>query len=246
MIWRISVRDLKLIVDLLRDILLQIWLEFGDDGTIRFCSVDPEKVASIDMELKPSPQEYKCNEKIVFCFYLQSLFKILRGASKNEAAVLTCFKENPNDMVVRITGNDDQVFVIRNINDPQPQYKVLPYIPITTFEVKGEAFYAMIRDLGAVGKLLNVSIDESGNVVFVTKDALGTTAEYAMKPWGQPSVEVESQEFIIKYVEKFAKPGLAENIWIAIGKNSPIRFAWNMDFGYLALNVAPLPGRPTP
>lgn len=246
MIWRISVRELKLIVDLLRDILLQVWLEFTKDGVIRFCSVDPEKVASIEMELRPSEQEYKCAETMIFSFYLQSLFKILRGAPKNEVAVLTCFRENPDDMVVRITGNDDQVFVIRRVNEPQPQYKALSYSPVTTFEVKADAFYAMIRDLGAVGKLLNVSIDDRGKIIFVTKDVLGTTAEYVMEPEHQKSEKVESQEFIIKYIEKFSKPGLADNIWIAIGNNSPIRFAWNMDFGYLALNVAPLPGKPTP
>lgn len=246
MIWRVGVRDLKLIVDLLRDTLLQLWLEFGSDGAIRFCSVDPEKVASIEMELKPSSQEYKCTETIVFSFYLQSLFKILRGASKNEAAVLTCFKENPDDMVVRITGNEEQVFVIRRVNDPQPQYKALPYTPLTTFEVKADVFYAMIRDLGAVGKILNVFINEAGKIIFTTRDVLGTTAEYVMDSPDSQAKNVEPQQFIIKYVEKFAKPGLADNIWIAIGRNSPIRFAWNMDFGYLALNVAPLPGKTTP
>lgn len=246
MIWRISVRDLKLIVDLLRDILLQIWMEFDTDG-LKFLSVDPEKVASIDMRLSPSSQEYKCAEPFVFSFYLQSLFKILRGANKNEVAVFTCFKDNPNHMVVRITGNDAQCFVIHRINEPKPEYMPIPFDKpnIYRLEMPGDDFYTMVRDLGAVGKLLEVSANDENRISFGTRDALGTTAEYivekmlADKPFA-------SQFYIIKYIEKFTKPGLTENIVVEFGEGNPIRFVWNTDYGYLALNVAPLPGKSIP
>jgi hypothetical protein len=246
MIWRISVRDLKLIVDLLRDILLQIWLEFDSTG-IKFLSVDPEKVASIEMRLAPSSQEYKCNEPFVFSFYLQSLFKILRGANKNEVVVFTCFRENQNEMVVRITGNDNQCFLIHRIQEPRPEYMPIPVPLVDTYliEMDGDAFYTVVRDLGAVGKLLEVSANAEKQIIFGTRDALGTTAEYVLQDQLAKS-EFPPQSYIIKYIEKFTKPGLTERIVIEFGHGSPIRFVWNMDYGYLALNVAPLPGKANP
>lgn len=246
MIWRISVRDLKLIIDLLRDILLQVWLEFDPMG-IRFLSVDPEKVASIIMRLSPSAQEYKCSDSFVFSFYIQSLFKILRGANKNEVAVLTCFKENQNEMVVRITGNENQCFLIHRIQEPKPDYMPIPVPLVDTYVVKmdGDAFYTIIKDLGAVGKLLEVSANEEKRIIFGTRDALGTTAEYVLQDQLAKS-EFPPQYYIIKYIEKFTKPGLTEKIVIEFGRGETIRFVWNMDFGYLALSVAPLPGKSTP
>lgn len=243
MIWRIPVRELKLIVDILRDILMQIWIDFRDDGSIRFCAVDPEKVASISMDLRPSSQEYKCTETITFSLYTQSLFKILRGAPKNEVAVLTCFKENPNDMVVRITGNDSQCFVIHRIQEAQPQYQELPYVSQLNIKLDANNFYAMIRDLGAIGKLLEVSTDDQGRVIFQTRDAMGTTAEYMVEEVSSPPVVLEKQSYIIRYIEKFCKPGLATHLLVVMGPRSPIRFVWSMDYGYLSLNVAPLPGK---
>lgn len=246
MIWRISVRDLKLIVDLLRDILLQIWLEF-DSSSISFVSVDPEKVASIDMKLEPSPQEYKCSQPFVFSFYLQSLFKILRGAHKNEVAVFTCFQENPNQMVVRITGNDAQCFVIHRIQEPKPEYAVIPFDKPNTYklEMPGDACYAMIRDLGAVGKLLEISANGDRRISFLTRDALGTVAEYVVETM-LAAAPFPPQHYIIKYIEKFTKPGLTEKIEVEFGEGNPIRFLWNTGYGYLALNVAPLPGKSSP
>jgi DNA polymerase III sliding clamp (beta) subunit (PCNA family) len=246
MIWRISVRELKLIVDLLRDILLQIWLEFDVTG-IKFLSVDPEKVASINMALAPSQQEYKCNEPFVFSFYLQSLFKILRGANKNEVAVFTCFRENKNEMVVRITGNDNQCFLIHRIQEPKPDYMPIPVPAVNTYtiEMDGDAFYTVVRDLSAVGKLLEVSANSEKQIIFGTRDALGTTAEYVLQDRLAKS-EFSAQSYIIKYIEKFTKPGLTDKILIRFEEGGPIRFVWSMDYGYLALNVAPLPGKSTP
>jgi hypothetical protein len=246
MIWRISVRDLKLIVDLLRDILLQIWLEFDVTG-IKFLSVDPEKVASIEMRLAPSAQEYKCSEPFVFSFYLQSLFKILRGANKNEVAVFTCFRENQNEMVVRITGNDNQCFLIHRIQEPRPEYMPIPFVNPNTYQIEmdGDAFYTVVRDLGAVGKLLEVSANAEKQIIFGTRDALGTTAEYVLQDKLAES-EFPVQSYIIKYIEKFTKPGLTERISIEFGPGNPIRFVWNTDYGCLALSVAPLPGKSSP
>lgn len=247
MIWRISVRELKLIVDLLRDILLQVWFQF-DTETIHFLSVDPEKIASIELNLRPSKQEYTCQEPVIFSFYLQSLFKILRGAPKHEVAVLTCFRENPNDMVVRITGNDAQCFVIRRIQEPMPQFQTLPEKSNMNISMNGDDFYTMIRDLGAIGKLLNISVDGDGRVLFGTQDALGTTAEYIMNEALAPEEmkNMPTQSYIVKYAEKFTKPGLNDNLLIYLGRGAPIKFVWNMDSGCLALSVAPLPGKTNP
>lgn len=245
MIWRIPVRELKLIVDILRDILMQVWIEFRDDGSIQLCSVDPEKVASIQMKLTPSPQEYKCSETVVFSLYLQSLFKILRGASKNEVAVLTCFRENPDHLVVRITGNDAQCFVIHRIQGDRPEYEELTFTHDVEIVMDADSCYTMIRDLGAVGKLLTVGVDQEGVTIFRTSDALGTSAEYSTDK-NNLRRAIGNQTYILRYIEKFCKPGLANEISIIIGPSSPIRFVWNMDYGYLALNVAPLPGSSNP
>lgn len=250
MIWRIPVRDLKLIVDLLRDILLQVCIDF-DTQEIKFCSVDPEKVASVEMCLNPSMQEYKCILPISFSFYLQSLFKVLRGADKKEVAVLSCFADDPDRMTVRITGNDAQCFVIWRIKEPRPDYRALPFKQAYSWKMDGNDFYTMIRDLSAIGKILEVSVlPAKDQLVFGTRDALGTTAEYVMEQPLEKSVSqvmgTDAQRYIFKYIEKFAKPGLTEKIWISVGPRSPIRFVWNMDYGYLALNVAPLPERANP
>lgn len=243
MIWRIAVRDLKLIVDILRDILLQVWMEFANDGHIRMSCVDPEKVVVVDMDLAPSAQEYKCQETVVFCLYIQSLFKIIRGAGRNEVAVLTIFKDDPDWMTVRITGNDYQEFKIRRVHEPSP-ILASPPPPQFAYSLKVEAnnFYAAIRDLSAVGKVVTVVVNGQDDIQFSTTDSLGTEACYQF-----PDVHIESavrpsysSRYVIKYIEKFAKPGLAGDIYVLLGNNLPLRCEWRMDFGCLVLSVAPL------
>lgn len=237
------VRELKLIVDILRDILLQVWIEFGSDGHIRMSCVDPEKVVVVDMDLMPTTMEYKCQETTVFCMYIQSLFKIIRGAGRNEVVVMTIFKDDPDWMTVRITGNDYQEFKIRRIQEPPTILSSGPPPPFEhSLKVEANNFYSAIRDLSAIGKIVEVAVNEKDDIEFTTTDSLGTKASYQF-----PDVHIEApirpayqNRFVIKYIEKFAKPGLSSDIYVLLGKNLPLRCEWRTDFGCLVLSVAPL------
>lgn len=242
MIWRVPVRELKMIIDILRDILLQVSFRFGDDGTISLSCADPEKVVLVNMLLTPSQQEFKCTRTIVFGFYIQSLFKIIRGAAKNEVAWLSIYNNNPDVMVVRVTNNDYQEFQVKRIADTPDLVPQVVHEYAYHLTVEANNFYAAIRDLSGVGKVVTVNVGGLDEIVFETEDALGTRASYQFH-----SVEIAAplrnpytHRYIIKYVEKFSKPGLAENIKIMLGRDLPLRCEWNMDFGCLALSVAPL------
>jgi len=235
--WRVPVRELKCIVDVLKDFLMEIELVFSENK-ITIDSVDPEKIVMVHLELQPSDQEYRCPTPIRFPLYIQSLFKILRGADRNDIVHLHILHPENDVMRVFTTNYENKIFLIRKLQDYAAPELALPTQPyFLTEKVSADNFYTSIRDMAAVGKVVHI-FNRDSKVVFRTSDPMELTAEYEMET-GVMHLALDNQ-YIIKYIEKFSRPGLNPSIYISLGKNVPLKCEWRMDSGCLVLYVAPL------
>lgn len=236
--WQISVRQLKAIVDLLKDIVMEVVFVF-DKGEILMTSVDPEKIAAVYMKINPNNEEYRCLERFEFPMYVQSLFRVLKGANRNETVSLI-IGENAEELFIYISGSADQQFTIKKLQFGPPMPPTEIQYPIET-SIQADAFHSSIRDLASIGKVLNLSVDHASNQVRMkTMDPLGINAVYCINKDRQDAVNINNR-FIIKYIEKFCKPGLADEIHISIGPDLPFRCEWRMENGYLAMYLSPFP-----
>lgn len=244
MIWNVKSKTIKLIVDILKDILLQVWFVFESDRIVMY-NIDDEKMVSVCLNLKPPLEEYRCATPVVFSFYIQSLFKIMRGVPRDDMLVFKIQERELNIMSIRWNKDPSPTFYLHSLPDENPQYQ-LDYAGLSTFdlEIDAQSFFSAIRDLSAVGKLLVVT-REPEEITFTTTNEFKTSAIYS---WPMPHKDEHKVigRYIIKYIEKFSKPGLCDTIrlqfdHIAGDEKYLLKCEWNMCFGYLRLNVAPLP-----
>jgi hypothetical protein len=239
MIWRCETRVLKLIVDILKDILLQVWFVFESDGTIFMMNTDDEKIVTISMFLFPSSTQFTCRHRVVFSFYIQNLFKILRGAPKNSETVLAVYNDSPDTMLIRWNDEPYPAFHLRHLPDEQPQFAVRHETPLLQC-VKANVFYDIIRDLSTIGKIVTIQGSETDKTIKVSSEnEFGTKVHHIL-----PIVNGRGHFFsrhVIKYIEKFAKPGLDTEIRLGFGDFLPFTCEWSTGFGYLRMSVAALP-----
>lgn len=240
MIWRVETKTLKMIVDIVKDILLQVWFVFDVDRSIFMMNTDDEKIVTVTMKLNPPEKMYHCRERVVFSLYIQNLFKILRGAPKNSETILAIYKDMPTAMIVRWDDEPYPAFVLQHLTDERPMFVVNNDIYDSVFPqpVKADVFYGIIRDLSTIGKIVTLT-GGHGNTLMEASNEFGNKVTHVL-----PVINITggfTSRHIIKYIEKFSKPGLDDNIYIRYKKDSPFTCEWNTGFGYLRLSVAALP-----
>lgn len=238
MIWRCDTHTLKLIVDILKDILLQVWFVFDPDGSIFMMNTDDEKIVTISMFLRPSTQQFTCRGRVVFSFYIQNLFKILRGAPKNSETVMAVFPDNCSEMMIRWNHEPYPFYVLRNLPGDPPQF-VVKHETALVHTFKADEFYYIIRDLAIIGKVVTIT-GKNSDIILSAENEFGTRAQHVLAVRQDSALNVTSRH-IIKYLEKFTKPGLATEIKVGFENDLPFTCEWNMDFGFLRMSVAALP-----
>lgn len=238
MIWRCETHTIKLIVDILKDILLQVWFVFDSDGTIFMMNMDDEKIVTINMHLRPPANQFKCSSRVVMSFYIQNLFKILRGAPKNSETVMAIYKDNQGEMLIRWNDEPYPSYCLRNLPDDPPQFVVKHETPLI-YTFKANEFYYMIRDLAIIGKVVTIT-GKKDEIIMSAENEFGTSVKHVLAVHKNSNLESTSRH-IIKYIEKFTKPGLSNEITVGIESGLPFTCEWNMDFGFLRMSVAALP-----
>lgn len=237
MIWRVETRVLKLIVDILKDILLQVWFVFDVDRSIYMINTDDEKIVTVTMYLRPSEATFSCKERTVFSFYIQNLFKVLRGAPKNSETILAIYMDNPTEMLIRWDDEPYPAYVLRHLPDEQPLFAVNHQTP-SYQSVKADTFYGIIRDLSTIGKIVTITGNHEG-IILSSENEFGTKVQHRLPI---PNLRGGfTSRHIIKYLEKFSKPGLEVDMQLFYGDNEPFTCEWNTGFGYLRMSAAALP-----
>ena len=238
MIWRCETNTLKLIVDILKDVLLQVWFVFDPDGTIFMMNMDDEKIVTISMFLRPSTEQFTCRSRVVFSFYIQNLFKILRGAPKNSETIMAVYDDNCKEMLIRWNDEPYPAYVLRNLPGEPPQF-VVNHETALVHSFNAASFHYIIRDLAIIGKVVTIT-GKNDEIVLSAENEFGTRVKHVLAVKQDNALNFTSRH-IIKYLEKFTKPGLATEIKVGFENGLPFTCEWSMDFGFLRMSVAALP-----
>jgi len=230
--------ELKTIADVLKDILAECWIIF-DETTIKITNVDPEKIIVVNLCLTPK-QGYTCSTAFTFPLYAQTLYRVLRGVKSTDQAIL----QDGTDKSLHIsiaTANS----VIKNEITLQPLRNSLPlfHIPPRIHEcqvtINSQQFYHILHDLAALSRQVTITIRHQV-VEFRSQDDQGTLSVISQHfPEMSTMVQYKST-FIIKYLEKFSKPALAESILLQFTTGAPLNVIYHLPNGYLDMSIASL------
>lgn len=235
--YRTSASELKSIADVLKDVLAECWFVFHATY-ITMNNVDPEKVIAVNLRLNPDPLVYQCSEKIVFPFYIQTLYRVLRGVKKTDLAVLQMFPENGNALdiiVLTDAGVMKNKITIQPLQDTLPSFIRHPQKYSVEVKIETHQFYRILHDLSALSRKVNIKIDRD-EVSFISQDDSGTRSVFTQ---GFPELNYQFDgTYLIKYLEKFCKPNLAPEIKIRVEKNTPLSVVYHLERGSLEMSIA--------
>lgn len=240
MFWTTSAIELKAIADTLKDILTTCWFVFTHDK-IELINIDPEKVVTVKLDLRPTPNDYNCVEPFSFCMYIQVLYKVLRGCKPNEKAVLQNNAGSGNlSIEIREQNNNDNIkmkIILNGLQDPLPKYIVPNQMYDKSLTFNASRLYYIFHDLGAISRVFTLTC--LGNSVgFQSQDESGTNLTFC-EPVENLNYKF-SASFLVKYIEKYLKPKLGKHVTLRMKQGTPLSVVYYLETGFLELTIAPL------
>lgn len=239
--WTTNAFELRTIADVCKDILTETWFVF-ESSKVTMTNVDPEKIVVVHLQLCPAEINYVCKERLAFPFYMQTLYRVLRGCKKTDKANVKLEKDS-TVMNIRVYTEDGvfknliQLHALRK-QFSEYQYMMDPNVDYDFSLVTGtEAMYKIFHDLSGLSRRIQIEIVET-NLYFSAQDEGGTVNSF--------SIELDKRytfrhQFITKYLEKFTKPCLTKELKLQANTHrSMFTLVYCLENGFLALTIAAL------
>jgi DNA polymerase III sliding clamp (beta) subunit (PCNA family) len=234
-----SAFEWKILADTLKDILTECFFVFNED-TISMNNVDPEKVVNIYYEVKPAKETYSCDAVFHFPVYIQTVYRVLRGVKQSDTMEMM---DNTNGSMLLVIYS--QFGAVKNRVTLQPLQEMIPtYIrnPKTYnvgVTILNEQFYHILHDLAALSRQVRIHVQDQ-MISFSAQDESGTTSAY-----DQVFQELDPKYFfnnvyILKFMEKFTKPGIQKFCNLRIDHNLPLSVVYYLENGSLEMTIAGL------
>lgn len=237
MIWSTWATELKCIADTLKDIMTECWFTFGPD-TISLVNVDPEKVALVNMQLRPDKSKYKCIDTFHFPIYVQTLYKVMRGSKNGDNAILRL--QDSNTLTIQIYDSSQKwksVVSLSSLNNTKPEWNFPAVFYDREVLFNSDKLYYILHDLSAISRVFKLTY--CPQVLYLeSEDSTGTSLKFA-QPHSSQNLQY-SASFLIKYLEKFLKPRLTKVVALRIKRGEPLSVVYMMDHGFLELTTAEL------
>lgn len=226
----------KQISETLKDIMAECWFEF-DLETITMRNVDPEKVVSVHLFLKPPSTEYRCTEKFVFSFYIQTLYRIFRGVRPTDTvAFVQIDYASLRITIMTESGNVKNEVVMKQLNLCDARnFLVVPHRYPVEVDMEYSQFYGILRDLSSLSRKVDIKID-GGEITFSAEDDYGTVSMFRQS-FNNLNYSTR-QSYIAKYLEKFSKSGFCDRIVMKIGTGMPLTLLYNLAHGFLTMSIS--------
>lgn len=237
MIYVSSAKQLKAIADSLKDFLSECLFEFCPSG-IHMRTTDPEKIVFINMEIQPPPTEYKCLSRITFYFYIQTLYRVLRGVKPTDTAVM--FMQFTDDLHLHIL--DKSNTLKHHIIIPPLKSNAVVHIPVSKpyhskVEIPNSVFYHAVHDLSAISRVGTFQFSPSQLLIQSQDDQqvqFVCTIPVTLDPKSLPP----PQTVLLKFLEKFTKPNLMSSVYVEYDNDLPFSLFYQLEHGFLRLTIA--------
>lgn len=254
-----SATEIKVLFDVLKDIVSDCNLVFSHEG-LSIVALDPEKVAAVAVHLR-SPAFYEFKEdpsKALFIgVNMQHLYRLVRGVQAVHSVRMEINPETPNVLKLVIyhpTNGIVSTTSLYSLDLPKEQ----PSLPTLTFDAVARIpttdFMRSIKDLSHGAKKLTVSFAQAevaDHPTHLTFAAKGTNYSYttsiAVCPaetglvWVYNNLHSLRASYLIKYIEKFAKPQFGKSMSISFDKDGAMNLAYEgLAIGEMNMTVCPI------
>lgn len=208
--WLTEAKHFRLLVDTLKDILVDITLRF-EKNEIRIRSVSPEKMCILDVHLDPTSDfQYSCVESTTFSLHLPLLHKIVRGTADTDTLQLRVL-DSPKRMELSIYPTDaplSRKVILTPLDMDEEMVPLEPKAQCNVGLVNTKELRKAVRSALYFNKKIAFLLDSDVFGIDVSAEAVfATTRVNVPTEWISRKENVVRKEFYGRNLEKLLKLG---------------------------------------
>lgn len=243
-----QVVQLKLLFDVLKDLLTEVNLCF-EEGGMKIISLDPGKLGMIHASVS-NLEKYFCKKPPFYAgIYVAYLYKILRSVNTSHHLECRIRESDPKIMELVVSNGDKRTQTLHRLKLLDLDIEEIK-IPVVDFEyvisMPSAEFQKYIKELSHVSNL--ITIRGSGKLIqFICNGDLGETCiEISPTPsglnWLHKDTVKETFEgtYFLKYLERFSRGQVDSTVEIYFKQDYPLIMRYEMTIGSLRFCVAPI------
>lgn len=211
---RTGAKMFKTLVDVLKDILMDVNVEFTKDG-VHIRSVDPEKMCILDIHLETFDHEYQCDSPVVFGLHLPLLYKCLRTVTSTDILEISIFHDQNQEetvKVMKLSIHPTEADISRSVYLP-PIDLIPDEIPLNVPEYKNFAVVDMkelqkaLKDVSHLSKKVTFTVQKEnpGGLNLYSYHAMASSTVRVSTSDATIEEENVSKEFYCRNLEKILK-----------------------------------------
>ena len=212
----IQASTFKQVIDALKEILMDVNLEFDETG-MKIIAMDNTHIVLIHLKLEAEKfEKYYCEKKLFVGINMLKLHMLIKTISNNDILSLYVLKDDPNKLGIRIENNEKNVKTnyklsmldidVLNIQIPPVDFHTIITMPSSYLQ-------KIIRDMHNLAEYIEIRNIEGQLILsckgeFCTQDTiLGTekSQNISIKKNDEPSQEIIQGVFSLKYLSIFTK-----------------------------------------
>ena len=243
-----QVIQFKTLLDVLKDMLTEVNVQFEVEKGFKIISLDPGKIGMIHLSVY-NLEKYYCAKKHHAGVYISYLYKILRTVTTNHHLEGKIRASDPKTLELILTHAEKRVQTIHHLKllDLEVEEIIIP-------EVQFECVMAMpsadlqkyVKELSHVSNLLTIRGSDN-KIQFICRGDMGETCiEVSPTPSGLNWLHKDTQKktfegtYFLKYLEKFSRGQVDSTVEIYFRQDYPLIMRYQMTIGSLRFCVAPI------
>ena len=128
---------------------------------------------------------------------------------------------------------------LRPLSQTLPAFIRNPRVYDVDIIINNDQLYHILHDLSALSRQVEIAIENQA-IALRAKDESGTTSNYSQKFNDIDPEFTFSHTYLLKFIEKFTKPGINKFAHMRIGRDLPFNIVYYWETSSLEMSIAAL------
>ena len=237
----------KSLIECLKELLCEVNMDFIEGKGIRLVSIDPGRVAMIHLVVN-NIERFYAKGTVTAGINVVVLYKMIRSMTSNDFMEWRIYEDEPHRMEIELSNSERRTKTVNSIKllDLDAEDIIIPQVEFDrVVSMPSPELSRYVREMATVSPFITIRAtrttleleaegDMASSHITIEPTASGLNWKHSEK-----GGNIEGKYFA-KYIEKFTKNSLANNVELFLKTNYPLIMRFEISIGCLRFCIAPI------
>ncbi len=237
----------KSLIECLKELLIEVNVDFIQDKGMRLVSIDPGRVGMVHLEVN-NIEYFYAKGTVTAGISMRHLYHMIRSMTSGDFMEWRIYEDEPHRMEIELSNSERRTKTVNSIKllDLDEEDIVIPQVEFDrVVSMPSSELSKHVREMATVSSY--ITIRGTRNTLELIAEGEMSKSHITIEPtasglnWrhSEAGGPIEGKYFA-KYIEKFTKNSLANNVELFLKNNYPLIMRFEVSIGCLRCCIAPI------